>query len=174
MKHFLVLFLLLPLGLFAQTEQGTRLLGGNGMVLFNDPLSISLNPNVGVFAANNLALGAGIPLGLVRQDELNTLSYGLTPFLRYYLGKSSTRPFVQAQAGYAYTVTKHTYLDTEKRASSNYYYGGGVGLAFFITEQVAFETLLAYNSSEYKSDDITAADDRFSLKFGFQIHIPRK
>lgn len=72
--------------------------------------NISLNPNIGFFVMDNFAIGAGVSLGMYKSESKSSNSsssststytsknpsFGITPFARYYLSKSTTgKPFVE-------------------------------------------------------------------------------
>jgi hypothetical protein len=171
MKTSLLTFFLalgVSLTCYAQTEKGTKMIGGSGAINLQGGISAHLQPKFGYFVADGLAVGSGVLFGYsrwknldlrVHQQEvaLRSLSVGLQPFVRYYFGETATtRVFVQANTSLTYT----------NRSGYDYYYtpfdqsnsftqtsvGGGIGIVHFLTEQVGLEAQVAYRNNSYGYD----------------------
>jgi hypothetical protein len=174
----LLLCTVLSFTALAQTEKGTKLVGGTGSIGFHDPFSISLSPDVGIFLADNIALGASVQLSYSSGDHFTNSSLGLYPFFRYYFGGSETnKAFGQINAGFGHQWSKSTSSGFENKNSyNNTNVGIGVGMVHFITEQVGLEALLAYNhySNNSGSNISSSSKGYLTLNVGFQIYLPAK
>ncbi len=173
----LLLCTVLSFTALAQTEKGTKLVGGTGTIRFNNPFSISLAPDLGIFLADNAALGATVQVSYSSQDNprYSTTGLGLAPFFRYYFsGNETNKIFGQFNAGIFHT--QNTYpsgFNTETSRSYNYTNVGlGLGLVHFFTKQVGLEGILAYNSNSYINSNNSSGS--LTLNLGFQIYLPAK
>ena len=92
LKSYLFLFLFLIVGQ-AQGQymnEGDLLVGGNGNIRLqfgesdNNVFSIGLSPTLATFVTSNLAVGGSLGLGYSNFSNGSTISFGLTPLLRYY------------------------------------------------------------------------------------------
>ena len=94
---------------FGQTEKGTWLIGG-GLSLNTGQGNgqFSFNPTAGNFVANNFVLGGKINIDYSKQGSIKSFGLGVGPFARYYIGASTTRPFVVTEFGYQNLNTKNT------------------------------------------------------------------
>ncbi|MBI5914291.1 MAG: outer membrane beta-barrel protein [Bacteroidetes bacterium] len=161
--------LLCAFSTFAQTESGRVMLGGTAGfdVQFEDEhniVSIDVQPQLGFFILDNLAVGSGLALVSLKQgDDFKSTAFGILPFGRYYFGSGNTRFFVQAHFGY---TTAKTEFFGEESTSSGTQIGGGPGVAFFLNNHVAIEGLLAY--------DIFGGDldgENLGLRIGVQAYL---
>ncbi len=182
----------------AQTEKGRWTVGArvgnfqystqNGYSSFSG----SLSPSAGYFVANNLLIGAGVPLSLtinkLSSSTGNVLNkstgIGLSPYVRYYVGSSKLKPYV----GVSYT-----YSTTRQRTDMGYQTlkTGGftssviptVGIAYFINRSVALNAGLnyvwdrfdsgnqAYDASGNPIEKTTYTSKYLSLDIGFHIFL---
>lgn len=171
MKHsiFSALLLLAAATLHAQTEKGDVLVGGNlGFQTGENASQFNLSPNVGVFVANNFAVGAALNINSSKQGILRTSTFGLGPFARYYFGQTMTKPFL---------VTEFNFLSSsiktgENARISNNGFGWllGLGFAAFVNESVAVEAVSGYNFNKFK--DVEGSGG-FALRLGFQVYLGR-
>ncbi len=165
----------------AQTQQGSKMIGGNGSGGIGEVTGISLSPSFGYFVTHDLAVGSGIPLSYDydKHVDYRTIGGGLEPYVRYYLGKeASTRIFAQANGSYFYLNTKNTGGAHYGSAYIGNSFGGSLGLVRFLTEQVGLETQLFYvNSQSVQTSDSQTSHhprhDSYGLRFGLQVHLPR-
>ncbi|WP_439879604.1 outer membrane beta-barrel protein [Pontibacter sp. MBLB2868] len=165
----------------AQTQKGTLMIGGSGTTNFNDGFAITLNPNLGYFFADNIAVGSSLNLSYSRVKPFRNIGIGISPFARYYFGEQApTRLFAQANAAYSYNhnegISSTDYSSNSYTSSS---VGGGLGVVHFITEQVGLEAQFFYNNvkSQWNNDQGMSSssprDGRFGINFGVQIYLPR-
>jgi opacity protein-like surface antigen len=138
----------------AQTEQNTLLLGGGVTFQTSGGQSAFLaNPNFGIFAWNNVAIGAQFTL--LSQDGYS--AWALGPFVRAYFA-GSTRGKFYGQFGL--NVGGADGSDTEVG------FGLGAGYSIFLNRSIALEIGANYN----KTGD---AEGIFGMGAGFQIHFKR-
>lgn len=132
----------------AQTERGSKLVGVQvGNLTF--PTSgqggsiIGLQPAMGWFVGNNLAIGIGIPFFSIGSGGTHVTQIGATPFLRYYIGPSNIKPFLGASGGIINTSFSGRGTGNGESSTDGIYSVSG-GLAFFINRSVSFDLGLTY------------------------------
>ncbi len=125
----------------AQTTKGSKLIGGTGTLHIgtsnNKGTLLMLSPRIGQFVADNLAVGASLPLSLYAYSGSTTTSVGLSPFARGYFGASATRFLLEGRIGFqrvAYNSDDSNFNDS----STSFTYGIGLGAAYFISDQIAW------------------------------------
>lgn len=150
--------------LFAQTQQGSIMIGGNAGFQSNDGGSlIFVQPALGFFVIDQLAVGGSIGFSSY-SPELgeSTTGIGIGPFVRYYfMGEGKARVF--AQGNFAWNSTKTGDLD----AVTSTTFGGGAGVDIFLNDHVAIEGFAGY-SSESRGG---ASQGTFGISFGVQAFI---
>ncbi|MFD2784984.1 outer membrane beta-barrel protein [Hymenobacter rubripertinctus] len=176
----------------AQTTQGTRVLGlsgGNFTFQRNDfalNYGGSVAPSAGLFVADNLALGAAVPLGYSRFKpnianaitEQN-LSLGLLPWLRYYIPSGSRhRVFGELSAGGVLnSYRRRPPLSSSQRTQSstvaNFHASAGLGYSYFITPAVGLEGLLAYQIINGNNDSNPFSGGALNFNLGFRVYLPK-
>lgn len=173
----------------AQTTQGTRVLGlSGGNFTYQKSGSIkrfsgTLIPTAGVFLADNLALGAAVPIGYQRLSSSSygevsgrALNVGVLPWLRYYLpSESKHRLFGEISAGGVLTSsrTKSDFSGTNNSETDVSFQAGlGLGYSYFITPDVGLDGLLNYNANTGTSQGF--GHGKLALNLGFRIYLPRK
>lgn len=161
MKKFFYVFSLLTfvfsLNVNAQTEKGTLLLGGNAAFISGGGESIlTVNPNLGLFLADNFA--AGLSATLITSDV--TTIYGVGPYGRGYFGSSSSGKFF-AQAGVNLIGTSGDF-----GSDSDFGWTIGAGYAIFLNPSVALELGPQYSK-------VGDSDGQFNINVGFQIHFKK-
>lgn len=161
----------------AQLEEGNVLIGaqlanidfgfGSG-----NSFSINLSPQVGYFIEDNIAVGGLFNLGYQTarvsgsSKGNNIFNYAINGFGRYYFNPGEKginnllnhgRFFAEANAGIAGSTGNAIGLNI----------GFGPGYAYFITPNVALETLVKYNGNFGDG-----AKSGLGLNLGFKIHLP--
>jgi len=158
----------------AQTEQGNFLVGGSvGNLNFRKGItSFSISPQGGYFVAENLALGLSADFAYTRFTsefsptfEGNSIGYGVGPFARYYIGDSRLRPLIQLLYSYNYSRLDVT---SQVNETTTQLFAAGGGVAYFLTDNVAFESLISYNRDLNRN---AAAPNSIDISFGFQIYL---
>jgi hypothetical protein len=160
-----VCILLAPTLTLAQTEKGDWLVGGN--LAFNttrESNEFNLTPNAGYFFLRNLALGASLGITSVGKGELARTNWNTGPFIRYYIGSRTYRPFLLTGGGFESERQKG------QPRESGFYFNAGLGLAAFLNETVALEFITDYFAINLKDRDVS---DGFRFRVGFQVYIDR-
>lgn len=200
----LAISLTIPLISEAQTQKGRWMVGaqvGDLTLRTKDQFtsfSADLTPLVGYIVTDGLVVGAGLPIyvGTTRTkyggeyyNHSSGFNIGLAPFVRYYIGKSSFKPYV----GVAYSYTR--VRGTVKSNVASVGYGTGatrgyvititptVGTAYFINRNLALTAALNYNVNRGEQTTTTtyalqpssgsyiSKDQYLSLAIGFQLFI---
>jgi hypothetical protein len=179
---------------FAQFEQGTLLVGGNFGLEFttskskfsNQTNTISkttrfgLEPRVGYFVIDHLAVGAGVGLSLYSEkidDSDNKYSQTeimLSPFVRYYFDPGF---FVEGKVGLGVANSKNEFggdVDKDKYALGQL--ALGAGYAIFLNDNVALEPMIGFQSMSQKvktsgEPEVKYIDSGLFLRVGFQIYL---
>jgi len=183
------------LTLFAQTDKGSFLIGGNGSISLNKTdynptesktASFSISPVAGYFFINNFCTGLGLPLSSSwskvydsNGDEdykARQASYSVSPFVRYYFPVRSF--FVVAEGAFSWVQTKSKYPQFDfntgqiigdiNSTSNDTSYRLAAGPAFFFNRHTSIEILLNY---ENLNGQYTDNSDLF-ISIGFQIFLP--
>lgn len=150
----------------AQTEKGDWMVGGNfALNTAKNNAVFSLTPSAGYFFARNFVGGGIFSFTYSKQGDAKSTSVGAGPFARYYFGNSHLKPMVVAEFVFGNTADK---LGTEKVNSSYRSMLLGGGLAAFVNENVAIETIAGYNRSKREDFD---GSNGFALKVGFQVYL---
>ena len=98
---------------------------------------INLSPNLGYFIADDLAIGLGVDLTSVSFGGESNTSFGLGPFVRFYFADA-----IFAQAGVNLGLGDNEFTEFEV----------GVGYSWFVSNDVAIEPILFYNSHSVDGD----------------------
>ncbi|WP_169921784.1 outer membrane beta-barrel protein [Spirosoma rigui] len=146
------------IGNLSYVNNGTRTAGSK-------QFSGSLLPSAGYFIAKNLVVGAGLPLSLssssvtdaysvskAYESKSTIIGIGIAPFLRYYLGEAKLKPFLGLS--YSYVLNKANYQSYSGAKSSEGYTSvitPNLGLAYFITRNIALSATLGYNIQSQSS-----------------------
>lgn len=179
--------LLLVLGLIftgitqsrAQLQQGNYLVGGD-LADFNlslhkgTPFSMTIAPKLATFISDNVALGGYLDLSLQSQRGTSNLGYGIGALGRYYANSSQvtlikhSRIFFEGTLGIEGT---HSAISGQPSSNTNGLgFGIGPGFSYFITPNVAVETLLKYKGIAGFGN--TPYTQNLELNIGFQIFLP--
>ncbi len=147
----LISFLLLTCHLsMAQLAKGNIQIGGtvgfdiqfveNGDNLF----SLMLNPSVASFINDNVAVGGTLGLSYLKSGDFSTSVLNVLPLARYYLPgpTESTAFFAEAKAGLAIVSVD---LGAADESESALQFAIGPGIAYFISDDVSIDALLAFN-----------------------------
>lgn len=176
---------------FAQFEKGNKLVGGSfGLSFTTDKtkddgttytnghyVRFSLDPQVGYFVINNLAIGGtfGFSTESYKEDGSDYKSVDneitIQPFVRYYLPQ---RVFFQGNfiAGNAKNkITNNGNTDETKYGVSGW--SLSAGYAFLLNDHVAIEPQLGYSGKGYrnKENDVKYLDNGLYIRVGFQIYL---
>jgi hypothetical protein len=141
-------------GANAQTEKGTKLLGGGASFASQDGVTWwSINPSYGSFIKDNLAIGAEAMLGGYDGESNWMLGAYAKP---YFGGTENGKFFGKAMLGFGDTQS----VDAE------FSWGASLGYAAFLNKSVALE----FGANYSKIGDFKGV---FGLGLGFQIHFKK-
>lgn len=166
----------------AQIQKGNLMVGASladmniKLQKGNTDLSLSINPKIGYFIEDNIAIGAQVKLGFATDAARNTINYGIGAFGRYYISTSQfellkhARFFGEVDAGLVGDNIKPK--DQPSVSTNGLGIGVGPGVAYFITPNIGLEALLKYNLGVGFGSSTTT--NNFSIGFGFQIYLPTK
>lgn len=163
-----------PSFVFAQTEKGSTLVGGAfSLQTTKNNSSFSLTPNVGYFPIASFAVGAGLNLDFSKQGDLKNNQVGIGPYVRYYFGKTSTKPFLVSEGSFlSSTYESRDVTGTKVKTTTNGVgFMFGLGFAAFVNDIVAVEGLTGYNYSDFKGSNGSSG---FTMRLGFQLYFNRK
>jgi hypothetical protein len=179
---FAALALTCTLPATAQIQKGNLMVGANladmslGLQKDNNNFSLSINPKMGYFIQDNIALGAEVKLGFETAKGYTDINYLVGAFGRYYFSDQETillkhsRFFLEANAGISGENHKATGLPYS--STNGLGIGFGPGIAYFITENIGLEAMLKYNLLVGFGSATTV--NRLSFGVGFQIYLPTK
>jgi opacity protein-like surface antigen len=189
----LVIALASSFGAFAQYNQGRMLVGGSfelstrtektrdGSQTTTDgtQTTFNLSPRFGYFIIDNLAIGAGVGLGLTKwnsktsDNDYNTSSISFQPFARYYL---PVNVFFHGEFGIGTSSVKSDNSNFNDYKYNSINLALGAGYALFLTDNVAVEPMLTYrfSRSKYDYDDEKNLDSGLYISVGFQIYLGNK
>ncbi len=147
---------------FAQAiEKSTKLMGGTleirGILPDKGPntFAVDLNPVVGLFIVDNLAVGPGFNLAFANTSETNTRSFkiGVSPLVRYYLGSETWKVFGQGTVGYNWVD-----IDSNEESTNDSFFnaGVGIGMAMFPVRSVGLEMSVNYLRNPRFSEGVDA------------------
>ena len=182
----------------AQIEEGMVLIGGDSKLQITSTKSsrysdigkskvgeqklIELSPQIAYLIKDYFALGLQVQYANLVSSEITTLI--AMPFVRFYLGNTSTDviPFVQGGIGPGYTKFADfiTYddvsgelLTTESIKASILSYKLNMGIAAFVSKSISFEMSISYQqtSGEFKYNPLNSKEiiDVFGLSVGLGI-----
>jgi len=154
---------------YSQTESGTLLLGGGASTALNfgggTTFNIGISPDIGYFVEDNIAIGARVPLSLAAGEDYRMISYGITPFVRYYFDQMDDMLiFITANIGIDGMSTK---IGGVSDSNTGFIGGAGIGVAHMLTKNIGIEGIFGYSFMKYKDVDLRS---RLGIDAGFQIY----
>jgi hypothetical protein len=176
--------------LSAQTEKGMMIIGGSSNISdaiqgTSNTFSLGLQPSFGAFVIRNFAIGGTYSFTVSSAKTLNattdvrststTFNTLVGPFLKYYIGKKTMKPFVSANGGYSvYTQIRSNSTPGNVASITNYdgfQMGASAGIAYFFNPHVALETALYVTTSGYQTQIPTT---RFGFSLGLYTFLDKK
>ena len=142
--------------------------------------TLNLLPKFGYFIINNLAVGLNMYIGTSTDKpksggKYNTTSFGLGPFIRYYISGSKVMPFFEISSLFGSETNKYEdpYSSSSNKNSLTSF-GGGAGLAVKLGDKVTFDMMAGYNSTSEKAKENNPNDERtvqgtIAFKLGFTV-----
>lgn len=134
----------------AQLQKGNTLIGGTAgfdiQFSENDDnlFTLTLNPNLAGFITDNVAVGGNLGLTYQKSGEFSTTVLNLLPFARYYFSGSNDKQaiFLEGKVGLALFSVD---FGGDSQSESALQYAFGSGIAFFLSDKVSIDAILAYN-----------------------------
>lgn len=192
--YFMGALLFLSAIAFAQTEKGRFTVSGRSSIDFSysntkfkggsipdseatgETYNFNIAPAVGFFLFNDFAVTLQTSYGISDGNTNSQMSqFAVIPGVIYYVPTGSiVRPFVQAGGGYA-NISMKTPLTSGGKATNSfngYTLAGGVGVAFFVRENIAIELAGQYATvkTSFSGDSsIKMNMDGFSGSIGFSL-----
>ncbi len=163
MKFFITLLSIIIFSSFSFSQtpisKGTLSLNGNLSFSsqtykdFNDNRNVlTLNPQIGYFLFPNFSLGASFQYNRTSNSNSSTTNWGIGPSFRYYFNSKNIIPFLSL--GYLYAESKISFNNLTTTGHSFIFSGG---LDYFITKNVAMETVVSYSINNKRLSDSYSA-----------------
>ncbi len=167
-----VMLMIFSMVTVAQTEKGKIIVSGSSRLNFSSESSkvevdgeqmgekektteFGLNPMVGYFFMDNLAVGLSLDFTTGKYDEEKITSLLIGPAARYYFLEDKIRPFVQAEV----LIGSEKWDDSKYNSFS---YGAGGGVAFFLNEFISLDLgLNVVQCTEKDKDDGEMGDFKY-------------
>ncbi len=167
--------ILIPLFLFftvqssiAQTDKGDWMVGGTfSLNTAKNSTTISLSPNAGYFLLDNFLLGAKLGYEFSELGTTKISAFDIGPFTRYYFKGNKARPFGEFDLDFQ-SAKLTTDLGSSTESAVGFFIGAGVAL--FLNENVALETIMGYKNTKVENKSGTGG---FNMRLGFQVYINR-
>ena len=176
-------FTLLLVSLFLVAEKTNAQLERGNVIVGADLANISLGLNKGSFTTisltpkgmwlikNNVAIGGYVNFGIVTAKDYATYTtYGIGPLARYYIVDENINMlkhgnwFFEANAGFQGENVE------DGNSTNGLGLGFGPGYAYFITRNIALESLLKFDLAVGFGNTTTTSN--LNLSLGFQIYLP--
>ncbi len=176
----LFVFLLLSVSIMAQSPISKGTFNLNGNLSFSSQSYdegdvnrnvLSLNPQVGYFFYDNISLSLSMNYDRISLGDASNTNWGIGPNLRYYFDLEKVKPFFSL--GYFYTETTTSGNDNKWKGSQLSF---GCGLDYFISKNVALESIVSYNINNdtlpdsYKSLYKSLEQKSYIFKIGVGIN----
>ncbi|MEP6627613.1 MAG: hypothetical protein ABJA32_06490 [Ginsengibacter sp.] len=162
----------------AQLEKGNFLVGGD-IANFNFTLGgggafqARIDPKIAFFIKDNLAVGAYVDFGLATAKGTGTTTnYGVGALGRYYINDPKVEVLKHGRLFFEGNVGIQGVSLAGGSNTTGLGLGIGPGYAYFITNNIALETLLKYNGIVGFGSQ--AYNSSLNLGVGFQIYLPGK
>ena len=179
---------------FAQTERGKFAVSGRSSIDFiysntkfkgssiqgseatGETYNFNIAPGLGYFVVNDFGISLQTSYAISNGNTDSQMSqFSVLPGVIYYVPTGSiVRPFVQAGGGYVNISTKIPLSSGGKATNwfNGYMLAGGVGVAFFVRENISIELAGQYASvkTSFSGDSsIKMNMDGFSGSIGFSL-----
>lgn len=155
----------------AQIDKGNWMMGGGAAFssyknqsegTSSKATGFQIHPIIGYFVIDNVAVGASAQFAFI--NNLNNNSYGIGPFVRYYLLKKEKPINIFSEARYEYSVLKLLNAQTEN-------FNVKLGTVYFLNDSVGIEVALNYSTQKSNQN---IENQAIYLNVGFQIHLERE
>jgi hypothetical protein len=167
------LFITISSSTMAQLSKGQWLVGGDiniSTVLpgeYYNPhgLRYSLLPNVGYFVVDKLACGLRFDYSYLYPHQTYVITYGLLPFVRYYLLPAEGRINFYADVSFGYSLIHYGYLRYHA-----YQWAASAGPSLFINQRISLSVGVGFLS--FEGDSFNGGfSERFGINVGCQFHL---
>ena len=124
-------------------------------------MNFYLGPRFGYFIMDGLAVGLDLGLGYNSSSKdkddysstYSSMTFSAGPFARYYYKMGKLAPFGHVNVGFGGGSSKSevkisNVTTTEENTGSLMNYGVGVGAAYFLSDNIALEGIIAYRSNQ--------------------------
>ena len=155
----------------AQITKGNWMFGGNGtfknyettsMGISEKGTSLNLNPNIGYFFIDKLAVGTSAQLTV--NSKFNS-AIGFGPFVRYYILEKEKVFNIFSEVSY------NIFQGIKNGDAKFETYNMKVGSVYFLTSSAGIELALNYSNQKSTQD---YQNKEIGLLVGFQIHLEKK
>ncbi len=159
----------------AQIQRGNLMVGGDiadFRLNLNEGgyFTMRINPKVGFFIKDNLAIGPYVNLGLTTVKGGGTsVDYGVGAFGRYYLNDTAINVVRHGRFFFEGNVGIEGNNPSGGSNTNGLGLGIGPGFAYFITPNVGLETMLKYQGIVGFGSNPTSST--LDLSVGFQIYL---
>ncbi|MBX3256343.1 MAG: hypothetical protein KF862_19560 [Chitinophagaceae bacterium] len=174
---FLAFFLFTLKLSYCQVTKQNWLLGGTGQynsgsladTYGNESIkehNIQIQPNIGYFFVDKLAVGIRINIALSRHTDLGNRSnmqsnsFGFGPFIRYYILNSENRINFLTEGSYQYQFDRKNVL------------GFAGGPVIYFNRSVGLEFLAGYTFTDYVQNKSNIKN--FYVGIGLQVHLEKE
>ncbi|MGN6435468.1 MAG: outer membrane beta-barrel protein [Agriterribacter sp.] len=188
MKKALLIFTSFLIGsiAFAQINRGQFLVGGNGTFTSSNNAGykssqLTLSPGAGYFFMDKLAGGLNVNFGRNRSKQAGVKStsatYGISPFVRYYVLPATSKINLFGQASYTWGKSDNISNNIYTGKSTFNGYSISAGPTIFITRNIAVELTAGLTNnyhrskSSYNNSTNKFKEKLFQIGVGFQIHL---
>ncbi|REG96284.1 outer membrane beta-barrel protein [Flavobacterium aquicola] len=158
--------------------------------------SFSISPSAGYFIIDNLSIGlefdytatkikqevsyipplsTGYNPAIDFENTQNT--FAIIPTATYFFSKEKFRPFIEAGMGYA-TIKNETktlessgVISTNESDGNGLVWGGGGGIAYFISQTICFDLGISYSQFTYEEKDIKTKSGILGANIGISIFL---
>lgn len=158
MKSLVIVFvLLMSVSVMAQSPISKGTINLNGNLSFSSQSFengygtqnvISLNPQVGYFFVDNISFGLSLSYNRFSVSGASNSDLGIGSSIRYYFALQNVKPFISL--GYFYTQSSNSSNDDKLKGNQFSITGG---LDYFITKNVAIESIISYDFKNQKLPD---------------------
>ncbi|HLX54625.1 MAG TPA: hypothetical protein VKR58_11820 [Aquella sp.] len=168
------LFITISSSTRAQLSKGHWLVGGDiniSTVLpgeFYNPhgLTYSLMPNVGYFVIDKLVCGLRFDYSFLYPHQFHISTYGILPFVRYYLLPAEGRINFFADLSFGYSQVQYGYI-----RYGNYQWAASAGPTLFINRRISLSVGVGFLAFEGDSNNYGPFSQRFGMNIGCHFHL---
>ena len=199
-KIALVLFILVSICSFSQTEKGKYTIGANSNLSFSktngkirgqnntyerdlgSTTQFDISPEIGYSFLKNFFVGIGFNYQYSNEDLVDfsywtkSNSYLSTLFLKYYFSENRFKPFLKTAYGFGVENREFQFTDISSRINNsktkiqNFTFGAGIG--YFLTNYISLEMSLNYSYLKTNEKGTLVSDNNASRIFnGFNSNI---